>query len=136
LESIAGLEIIELDEMRDERGWVVFPFQDQGLLEGRIKNIHAVSMAPGTVRGNHFHLRQKERIVIIGGPCLFAAQNPGSGERFETTFDPDPGDLIMIEPGVAHAIKNISGSPAYLLCGSELPFDPRDPDTSRHVLLE
>ncbi len=131
-----GLKIIELEATRDARGWNTHPLDEKLLREGGFANIHVVSMEPGTIRGNHKHFVQTERVLIIGGPCLFVARDTVSGERFERVFQ--PGELFLIEaaPEVAHGFKNVGGDVIYLLCASEMPFDSRNPDTVRIVLID
>ncbi len=131
-----GLTIIELEANRDARGWNTRPLDEKLLSGGGLANIHVVSIEPGAIRGNHRHFAQTERALIIGGPCLFVAQDTATGERFERIFQ--PGELFRIEaaPGVAHGFKNVGRDVVYLLCASDLPFDSDNPDTERIILID
>jgi dTDP-4-dehydrorhamnose 3,5-epimerase-like enzyme len=127
-----GLTITELKVSRDARGWNTHPFDESALREGAFANIHMVSMEPGSIRGNHKHIIQTEQVLIVGGPVLFVALGEAAGERFEKIFQPGEQLLIAIAPGVAHVFHNIGSVTTYLLCASDLAFDPSNPDMS-HV---
>lgn len=131
-----GLTLTELEAYRDARGWNTHPLDEESLRAGAYANLHLVSMEPGAIRGNHKHAMQTEEVVIIGGPCLFTAQDTATGECFERVFRPGELFHIFIRPGIAHAFKNIGESAAYLLCASGLMFDPEAPDTERVPLLD
>lgn len=127
--KIIGLTITRLDAHRDARGWNVHPFDEKRLAEGELANLHVVSMAPGTIRGNHFHKNQTEQIMPVGGPCLFRAADPATGERHEEVFDAEPPVHVRVEPGVAHIFKNISDHVIHLICASDAAYDPQNPDS-------
>ena len=131
-----GLTITLLEVSRDARGWNTHPLDETALREGRFANIHIVSMEPGTIRGNHRHIKQTEQVLIFGGPCLFVAEDAETGERFERVFQPGELFRIALAPGVAHAFKNVGVGVAYLLCASDLAFDPANPDTVRTIIIE
>lgn len=133
--SINGLEIIPMEEYRDRRGWNAQPLAASELAAGIIKGVHIVSMEPGTIRGNHVHAEQTEKVMIAGGDCLFAARDPETGERFERTFTEDALFLIVVAPGIEHAFKNVSDGKAYLFCAGDRAFDPHSPDTDRASVL-
>ena len=126
-----GLTITELEASRDARGWNTHPFDESALRAGTFANIHIVSMEPGTIRGNHKHIKQTEQVLIVGGPVLFVAEDAETGERFERVFRPGEQLRITLAPGVAHAFKNVGAGVAYLLCASDVAFDPENPDTVR-----
>jgi len=130
-----GLTITELNVSRDARGWNTHPLDESDLSAGRFANVHIVSMNPGAIRGNHKHIIQTEQVLIIGGPVLFIAVDTETGERFERVFQPSEQLRIAAAPGVAHAFKNIGDGVAYLLCASDLAFDPANPDTLRVELI-
>ncbi|HOO56154.1 MAG TPA: cupin domain-containing protein [bacterium] len=133
---IDKLKVEELEAFRDERGWNTHPVDEAQLAAGGFSNIHLVSMEPGTIRGNHRHFEQTEQVLIIGGPCLFVAADRESGEKFERVFQPGELFRITLAPGLPHAFKNIGDSVCYLLCASDVAFDPENPDTIRDIVID
>ncbi len=130
-----GIEITPLTPYKDDRGWNSRPLDEALLAAGHYKSIHIVTIAPGTIRGNHSHHTLHEWTMIIGGPCLFAAKNP-SGDIFKRIFDVNEHCLIHVPPKSAHAFKNISDDMIYLLCAADEPFDPTFSDTSPCRILD
>ncbi|MFA6448049.1 MAG: hypothetical protein WCX65_01155 [bacterium] len=131
-----GLSIIELEVSRDARGWNTHPLDETALRDGKFANVHIVSMEPGAIRGNHRHGRQTEHVLIVGGPTLLAVEDEDTGERFERIFYSHEQFRLTFEPGIAHAFKNIGEGAVYLLCASDLAFNPDSPDTERAALIE
>jgi dTDP-4-dehydrorhamnose 3,5-epimerase-like enzyme len=130
-----GVTIEKLDAFTDARGWSVHPVDYTRLRAGEIDNIHVVSMAPGSLRGNHYHKAQTEDFFIAGGPCMLLFRNIASGEQEEFTVAPDSLQRIRVAPGIAHVIVNASDATAYLVCSSDHRFSTEDPDTFREVLV-
>lgn len=119
---------------REKRGWSVEPATSELLGSGFVKNIHVVSIEPGTVRGNHVHRRQREFVMVFGGRCQIVAEDE-NGEREETTVAPDALILFEIRPGIKHAFKNIDGHAMYLLAYTDTPYDKSAPDTDPANLI-
>ncbi len=130
-----SLEITELKAYRDARGWNTHPLNENVLRSGGFSNIHLVSIEPGSIRGNHVHIKQTERVMIFGGRCLFIAKDAPDSEPMERTFTEEDLFLITIPPGLPHAFKNTGEKTMFLLCASDVPFDPANPDTERIELI-
>lgn len=129
-----SVEFIDLTQelWEDSRGFSVFP------LKGRTQNpanlpdtVHMVSIAPGQVRGNHFHPSRWEWLYLFHGAGHFRWEpHPGViRERLVSGH----GLLIRIPPGVAHALSNPGPEPLYLLAWREGEPDSTD-DTVPHLL--
>ena len=123
-----GFDVIQLDHLRDGRGFNTHPIDYDLLASGKVSNVHIVSLAPGAARGNHTHHRQTEYIFIMGGPCLVAARNNDTGEEFDLVQNHGQVQLYRVEAGVAHVFKNIGKDTIYALCYSDLRYDPDNPD--------
>ena len=67
--------------------------------------ITLVTIAPGAVRGNHYHDRTMQYDYIIAGKALCRARNNESGEIEEATVE--AGDFIIHPAGNAHAYQGI-----------------------------
>jgi len=73
------LEISELGNLGDTRG---FSFTlPPGALDflKRVADLHMASIVPGAVRGNHYHLRRREAIVVLPGPAWSLHWDDGEG---------------------------------------------------------
>jgi len=125
----------DLSALVEPRGWSVEPVSSALLESGRVKNVHLVSIEPGTVRGNHVHDRQVESVMVFGGRCLVAAED-ASGNREEMTVEPNQFILFGIPPGVAHAFKNIGKNVMYLLAFCDTPYREDEPDRRARRLLD
>ena len=121
------LKMRGLDARREQRGWSVEPATSELLGSGFVKNVHVVSMEPGTVRGNHVHAKQQEFAMVFGGKCLVVAEND-KGEREEMTVEPGSLLLFEIQPNIKHAFKNIDNRTIYLLAYTDIPYDREAPD--------
>jgi dTDP-4-dehydrorhamnose 3,5-epimerase-like enzyme len=120
------LKVTRLEARREERGWSVEPAAKM-LAAGKLKNIHVVSMEPGTIRGNHVHSKQLEYAMVFGGRCLVAVENE-AGEREQMIIGPDDLCLFEIQPHIKHAFKNIGEETMFLIAFTDTPYDHRKPD--------
>jgi len=114
----------------DARGWVIEPV-DETLLAGK-RNVHVVFSKPGAVRGNHYHQRGTEVLVVIG-PALIRIREGGPVRDIHV---PDGQAMrLTIPPGIAHAIQNTGTRPMILMSFATLPHDRAQPDTVPAVLI-
>ncbi|MFH1486504.1 MAG: WxcM-like domain-containing protein [Chloroflexota bacterium] len=131
------IEITELNRVgADERGWVLEPISDAELSNREILNVHIVCAEPGSVRGNHYHTIRRESICILSGTFLCVAVDNATEERLELTAGPERNLCLTVPRNVGHALKNIGQDKGYLLCYSDKPFNPDNPDTVRKVVLD
>ena len=87
-----------------------------------VRYLACIELRPGTVRGNHWHEVKEEQIYVISGELLLVVQERESGARQELELR--PGDLALIRPGIAHALK--TAAPGYAVEFSRTKFDPSD----------
>jgi dTDP-4-dehydrorhamnose 3,5-epimerase-like enzyme len=67
----------------DQRGFVLELLNAEDFASQR--NAHVVLSLPGVVRGNHFHLKGRETITILGPALVRFREN----ERMEEVIVPD-----------------------------------------------
>lgn len=92
-----GVRIIELDARRDARGssfGVALPFANIG-------ECHVATIRPAAVRGNHFHTRRRELLVVMYTDRWTLAWDDG-----QRAFEGSGAVLIEIDPLTAHAVRN------------------------------
>ena len=115
----------------DATGIVFEPIQTESLRGHR--NVHVVMSEPGVVRGNHYHIRGEETLVVKG-PVLVRYRDHGDLKEIRI----EAGDVyrFVFPPGVSHAIKNLSEVPNILIAFNTIEHDPQNPDTMREILIE
>lgn len=123
--------IEEMRTFRDGRGSVVEPLEPERIVFQR--NVHVVLTEPGCVRGNHYHRRGVETLVVYG-PALVRIR--GAGEEARDTPVPDGAVFrFHIPSGVSHAIENTGTGTNLLVAFNTVPHDPEDPDSFTDVLF-
>jgi dTDP-4-dehydrorhamnose 3,5-epimerase-like enzyme len=116
---------------RDERGSVCELLETERLPDQQ--NVHVVLTGPGGIRGNHFH-RKGEETVVVYGPALVRIRE---GETTSDTVVPEGKVLrLVIPPGVSHAIKNTGSQPNVLVAFNTMRHDPQNADTVKDILLQ
>ena len=117
--------------IQDQRGYVFEPINEVEL--GGQHNTHVVLTEPGHVRGNHYHKRGTEILVVVG-PALVRYREGGVLRDVELA----PGQAVRftVPPGIPHAFKNIGTSPMLLVAFNTMVHDRANPDTVAERLIE
>lgn len=114
----------------DERGFVFEPLEGKFLVNQR--NTHVVMSRPGAVRGNHYHVRGTETLVVCG-PAMVRLRKGKDTADFSiptgTTF------RFLIPPGISHAIQNTGEIDSLLVAFNTEPHDPDKPDLVQDMLI-
>ncbi len=114
------IRVKEIEFYQDGRGWCIRPITDGDIKSGIISDIHMVSMKPGAVRGNHYHVHKTENILIIGSTCRVLVVDNNTKEKEEKIVENGDKKLFVISPDVTHAIENIGNEVSYLFCFSNV----------------
>ena len=123
------VEALELH--RDERGSVFEPLDRDHLSQQY--HMHVVLTEPGCIRGNHYHMRGTE-VIIVCGPALIRVRDGQIVEDINVA--PDQALRLTIPPGVSHAFQNAGQQTNVLIAYNTVPYDPDQPDVVRDVLIE
>ncbi len=126
---------ITIPVKEDERGWVVWPIPNEELEHRTLRNVHLPLLLPGTIRGNHYHLRTVEYTLVLAGPTLAVFEDNSSGERKEALIPGDRPVLFRIEANVTHAFQNKSPQAVYLLCYEQRDTCDNEQDLFRKIIL-
>ena len=129
------IQVKEIEFYQDDRGWCIRPISDDDIKDGIISDIHMVSMKPGTIRGNHYHVNKTEHILIIGSTCRVLVVDNNTKEREEKILENNENDLFVIPPGVTHAIENIGNDASYLFCFSHVKDGLKDSDVVNNKII-
>jgi len=116
---------------KDKRGFVFEPLE-AGVLP-RQRNVHVVLTQPGCVRGNHYHTKGTE-IIVVRGSTLARFRD---GQEFhETTVGEKETVRFVIPHGVSHAFKNTGSKTTAMVAFNTTFHDEDKPDIFRDVLIE
>jgi dTDP-4-dehydrorhamnose 3,5-epimerase-like enzyme len=128
------IRIVELPNNGDARGFsFTTPPEALTFLE-RILDIHMASTAPGAVRGNHYHLRRREAIVVLPGtPWSFHWDEGDATPAQHRSFDGSSAVLILISPHSSHAVRNDGEALLWLVACSSETYDPMESVTRKVV---
>ncbi|MCX5884650.1 MAG: cupin domain-containing protein [Proteobacteria bacterium] len=125
-----GVEVKRLDIKRDERGWLVEVLRSEALKRGdRFGQFLITTAYPGYIKGNHYHTRKFEWYCVIRGEGKLVLEDNASGEREEMALSEEGITLVMIPPGITHAIENTGKDILSVLIYIDEPFNESDPDT-------
>jgi oxalate decarboxylase/phosphoglucose isomerase-like protein (cupin superfamily) len=128
------VKISELTNLGDARG-VSFTVPAEVLnFLGEVADIHLASTAPKAIRGNHYHLRRNEAIVLLPGTAWSLHWDEGNGTSAQhRRFDGSAAVQVLISPGASHAVRNDGDNPLWLVACSSLPYDPTESVTRKVV---
>ena len=108
-----NIELVPLPTTKDERGWVISPPVIEDLGDACL---HIPSLKPKAVRGNHYHDVHTESVIILGGKCLVASRNRETNHYEEFIYDGVNKQLLVINPKITHAFKNVDYHTICLIC--------------------
>jgi len=129
-----NIEISELPNHGDQRG-LSFTAPDAAIaFLGRVLDLHMASTGPGAVRGNHYHLRRREAIVVLPGTAWsFHWDESGNDAAQHRQFDGSHAVLILVSPGASHAVRNDGDRALWLVALSSETYDPAESVTRKVV---
>ena len=125
-----GVEIKRLEVKKDERGWLVEILRSEALKRGdRFGQFLITTAYPGYIKGNHYHTRKFEWYCVIRGEGRLVLQDNTTGEKEDVFLTGEELSLVMIPPGITHAIENTGKEMLSVLIYIDEPFNESDPDT-------
>ncbi|HEY3972868.1 MAG TPA: hypothetical protein VGM18_07675 [Candidatus Sulfotelmatobacter sp.] len=129
------IQIIELGNSGDARGFSFTAPPEAVVFVGRMADVHLASTKPGAVRGNHYHLRRREAIVVLPGTrwSFHWDEEQGSTPQHRE-FDGSGAVLMLVSPGASHAVRNDGAVDLWLVAISSETYDPAE-SVSRRVVL-
>jgi len=109
-------------------GWSAYPFLKEAGFD--IRAVHVVAINPGQVRGNHYHARTSELLLMFSGTGAFYWEE-GGAVRESAIGGAGAPVVIRIPPGKRHAFRNTGVDVVYLLAVRDGGDDHADPDIVR-----
>jgi dTDP-4-dehydrorhamnose 3,5-epimerase-like enzyme len=129
-----SVQISEPSNHGDVRGYSFTVPAEALEFVGRTADVHLASTKPGAVRGNHFHLRRREAIVVLPGATWSLHWDEGEGLPAQhREFNGDSAVLVLISPGASHAVRNDGNGMLWLVAISSESYDPTE-SVSRKVV--
>lgn len=126
------LQIIELGNNGDARGLSFTAPAEALALVGRMSDVHLASIKPEAVRGNHYHLRRREAIVVLPGTKWSLHWDEGDPDGTKASppqhrgFDGSSAIMVLVSPGASHAVRNDGDSVLWLVAISSEAYDPAE----------
>jgi dTDP-4-dehydrorhamnose 3,5-epimerase-like enzyme len=119
------MEILELENEGDHRGWS-FGVPARALnFVGRIADLHISSSAPGELKGNHFHKTKRRALMVLPGAAWSLYWDEGVDTPVQhRDFDGRHAVLMLIPPGISHAVRNDGDTTLWLVAWSSEAYDP------------
>jgi oxalate decarboxylase/phosphoglucose isomerase-like protein (cupin superfamily) len=122
-----NIQIQELANSGDVRGFSFTAPAEALAFVGRMSDVHLASTKPGSVRGNHYHLRRREAIVVLPGTkWSFHWDEDGNSPAQHREFDGSLAVLILVSPGASHAVRNDGDRDLWLAAVSSESYDPAE----------
>ena len=119
-----------VNRFSDPRGFVFEPVGGELLANQR--NTHVVVSRPGAVRGNHYHVRGTETLVVCGPALVRIREDEGARD---ISIPADTTCRLISPPGVAHAIQNTGETDNLLVAFNTESHDPDQPDLVQEILI-
>jgi dTDP-4-dehydrorhamnose 3,5-epimerase-like enzyme len=121
------IRIIELENIGDARGYSFTAPPEALDFVGRVADMHLAATAPAAIRGNHYHLRRREAIVVLPGSAWSLHWDEGQQTAAQhRAFSGRGAVLVLVSPGGSHAVRNDGESPLWLAACSSEPYDPTE----------
>jgi dTDP-4-dehydrorhamnose 3,5-epimerase-like enzyme len=98
------IRISELGNNGDARG-LSFTAPTEALdFVGRVADLYLAATAPGAIRGNHYHLRKRQALMILPGTNWSLHWDEGEGKPAQhRRFDGRTAVLALLPPGTSLA---------------------------------
>jgi len=121
------IQITELANSGDARGLSFTAPADALAFVGRMADVHLASTKSGAVRGNHYHLRRREAIVVLPGPKWSLHWDEGEASAPQhRDFNGGTAVLVLVSPGASDAVRNNGDDPLWLVAISSESYDPAE----------
>jgi dTDP-4-dehydrorhamnose 3,5-epimerase-like enzyme len=128
-------KIKDIEKKCDNRGWLAEIFKTETTGIPGFGLVFVTTANPGFVKGNHFHNAKREWMCVIQGRGELTLEDIQTGRRETIGINGDSLRVLEIEPGVAHAFKNVGDELLVVLEYVNKAFDPQNPDTYPHVVI-
>jgi len=120
----------ELIPRSDDRGRFFEVMRSHG---GR-GQVSFFTTAPGASRGQYFHRRKIERLVVLAGQAIIEMRRCGTSDTASIAASSECPVAVDIPTMWTHKITNTGNDPLYTASWTNGPFDPVVPDTTTEAV--
>lgn len=133
---IEGVKVKDLRVIPDERGLLMEMWRSDDPDFERFGQCYVTMVYPGVVKAWHYHTRQTDHFVCVGGMAKVVLHDPRDdsptkGETDEFVIGWQRQRLIVIPPHVYHGFTAVGPEPAYIVNVPTELYDYDDPDEHR-----
>jgi oxalate decarboxylase/phosphoglucose isomerase-like protein (cupin superfamily) len=97
-------------------------------------DVHLASTRSGAVRGNHYHLRRREAIVVLpGAKWSLHWDEGGEATAQHREFTGESAVMLLVSPRASHAVRNDSDGLLWRVAISSQTYDPAESVARRVV---
>jgi dTDP-4-dehydrorhamnose 3,5-epimerase len=135
--QIAGVQLLELGNILTRSGWMLEVFRADWPVAGTSPlQVNFVQLNPNGITDWHCHDRQTDRLVGVGGAIKLALWDMRDGSPTKGMTDifrigAIRPVMVVVPPGVWHALRNECGEPAGYLNVVDQLYCYDDPDNRR-----
>ncbi len=125
----ALVQIVTVADGGDERG-CSFTLPDVwNRFLASLADMHVTTVRPGHTRGNHYHARHREILVVIYEDAWAFHWDSGAGTTVERRIFRGRGSAVIeIQPSASHAVVNTGSRDLVVLGMSDARYNPASPD--------
>lgn len=121
------IQVMEVANTGDARGFSFTAPKAALDFVGGTVDMHLASTLPGAVRGNHYHLRRREAIILLPGTAWSLHWDEGEGTAAQhREFDGRSAVLVLVSTEASHAVRNDGDQPLWLVACSSEVYDPNE----------
>ena len=120
-------------EFIDERGGIA-RIIDQDKFP--IRAVLRITSKKGSIRSNHYHKNDYHYIYIESGKCEYSEKSAYDKQAKVETVVLNPGDLVLSNPGIIHAVKFLSDTVLYAYTTEKRAHDNYEEDTKRVEIVK
>lgn len=120
-------------EFVDERGGIAHVV-DQDKFP--IRAVLRITSKAGTVRSNHYHKTDYHYIYIESGKCEYSEKDSKQIKGKVETVVLNPGDLVLSNPGIIHAVKFLEDTVLYAFTSEKRQHSKYEEDTVRVTIIK
>lgn len=123
------VQIVTVADSGDERG-CSFTLPDAwNRFLVSLADMHVTTIRPGHTRGNHYHARHREILVVVYRDAWTFYWDSGAGTAVENRIFRGRGSAVIeILPSASHAVMNTGSRDIVVLGMSDARYNPASPD--------
>jgi dTDP-4-dehydrorhamnose 3,5-epimerase-like enzyme len=127
--SLPELRFRNLKDTGDVRGSSFETGTDWIAFLGKVDDAHITTLLPGCVRGNHYHVRRREVIVVLSSDEWQLAWDQGADTAVTLKqFGGGGAVVVEVDPLASHAVSNSGKAPLWIIGLSNGAWDIDEPD--------